>query len=161
MKPQKNHLFLLDVFNTVINEHQNSILVLVGSGDLEREIRSRIYLLGLRDNVKLMGQQPDVKRFYQAFDILVMPSLFEGFGLAAVEAQCSGLPCIISDKFPSKVVCADNVTVLPLDRIDIWRNTVLDSELIRFNDGELNVICAGLSLDEMGRNFSNYYRRML
>lgn len=94
---QKNHDFLLDVFAGFKKKHSNSVLILVGSGDLENQIREKISALGLDDSVMLLGNRKDMNRIYQAMDIFLLPSLFEGLGIVAVEAQAAGIPVIASD----------------------------------------------------------------
>lgn len=91
---QKNPLFALDVFSAFHARQPQSLLVMVGEGPLEPDVRRRITSLGLTDAVRLMGARNDVARLYQAMDVLLTPSLFEGLGIVLVEAQAAGLPCL-------------------------------------------------------------------
>ncbi|WP_296009650.1 glycosyltransferase family 1 protein [uncultured Adlercreutzia sp.] len=94
---QKNHLFLLEIFRHVVELYADAVLVLVGGGALEDGIRGRVASLGLSQNVIFTGPRSDVSRYYQAFDVFALPSLFEGLPTVLVEAQASGLPCLVSD----------------------------------------------------------------
>ena len=111
---QKNHTFLIDVFNEVHKENNNTILLLIGQGPLQEEIKKKVKRLGLEDSVKFLGQREDVNELYQAMDIFLFPSLYEGLGLVLIEAQTSGCYCIASTEVPITAKICDNITFLPL-----------------------------------------------
>lgn len=97
---QKNHEFLIDVFKEVYQSNNNTILLLIGQGPLIDEIKEKVENFGIKDNVKFLGQRNDVNDLYQAMDIFLFPSLYEGLGMVAIEAQTSGLPCVCSTEVP-------------------------------------------------------------
>lgn len=97
---QKNHDFLIDVFNEVHKEDKDIILALIGQGPLMEKMREKIKELGLEKNVRFLGQRSDINELYQAMDLFVFPSIYEGLGMVLVEAQCSGLKCIASTEVP-------------------------------------------------------------
>ena len=76
---------------------------LVGVGEKEEEIKKQVADLGLEQKVKFLGNRNDVNELYQAMDIFVMPSFFEGVPVVGVEAQFADLPCVFSDKVPREV----------------------------------------------------------
>lgn len=126
LSADKNLLFLIDVFKEIIQQHSNAILVHCGSGDLEQELTDDIQQKGLTDSIKLLGNIKDISFYYQAMDAFVFPSLKEGFGLAALEAQCSGLPCFISDGVPDEAMIC-NTTKIPLSKsAKEWADIILD-----------------------------------
>lgn len=94
---QKNHFFLLSVFALLKKKCPDAKLLLVGTGDLESEIKKQVKTLSLEEDVLFLGNRKDMDRIYQAMDIFVLPSLFEGLGIVAVEAQSAGIPCVVSD----------------------------------------------------------------
>ena len=94
---QKNHTFLLDVFSEVKKKCSEAVLVLVGKGELERDIKKKIYDLKLQDSVIFTGVRSDVPELLMGMDVLVFPSLYEGMPNVVIEAQATGLPCLISD----------------------------------------------------------------
>lgn len=96
----KNHLFLVDVFENIVKRHQNSKLLLVGDGELKDVVYKKCQLNALEDKVIFTGIRDDVPDLLQVMDAFVFPSLFEGLGIAVVEAQAAGLPCLISDRVP-------------------------------------------------------------
>lgn len=125
--PQKNHEFLIDIFDEVQKIEPDSVLMLVGDGDLRGEIEDKVKELGLTENVKFMGIRSDVNELMQAMDVFLFPSLYEGLPVTMVEAQASGLKCIISDKVPTECALTDNVQVVKLeDSPKIWANQVLE-----------------------------------
>lgn len=94
---QKNHAFLLDVFKCLSELDDGARLALVGTGELEDEIKARAAELGLEEKIAFLGRRSDVPSLMSAFDVLALPSLYEGMPNVIIEAQASGLPCVISD----------------------------------------------------------------
>lgn len=99
---EKNHTFLIDVFQEIHKTNNKAILILVGIGELLEEIKNKVNRLGLSQNVLFLGLRQDVNRLMQAMDCFVMPSTFEGLPFVLVEAQCAGLPCYVSDNVSKK-----------------------------------------------------------
>lgn len=123
----KNHKFIVDVFDEVQKIDPDSVLMLVGDGDLRGEIEDKVKALGLVDKVKFMGVRSDVNELMQAMDVFLFPSLYEGLPVTMVEAQAAGLKCIISDKVPTECALTNNVQVVKLeDSPKIWANQVLE-----------------------------------
>ena len=112
--PQKNHTFLIDIFAKVYQQNKNAVLLLVGGGELETEIKAKVEELNLTEAVKFLGVRSDIHRLMQAFDVFILPSLFEGFPVTMVEAQAAGLPCIISDQVPPQCAITKNVEIISL-----------------------------------------------
>ena len=100
LTPIKNHLFLLDVFRKVLDELPSARLLLVGRGEAEDEIRQRVCDLGLSDAVLFLGVRDDVPAVLSAMDVFVFTSFREGLANATIEAQASGLPCLLSTGVP-------------------------------------------------------------
>ena len=98
--PQKNHRFLIEIFKEIHDRNADAVLLLVGGGELDdslkNEIKQKVEDLGLTDCVQFLGVREDVNELMQAFDLFLLPSLFEGLPVTMVEAQASGLPCVIS-----------------------------------------------------------------
>ena len=118
---QKNHRFLIDIFNEVHKQNNNSLLILVGQGPLMEEIKRKVKNLGLEDCVKFLGQRTDVNELYNAMDLFLFPSLYEGLGMVLIEAQANGLPCIASTEIPEIADISNNVQFYNLnDSIDTW-----------------------------------------
>lgn len=123
---QKNHLFLLEIFAALSQKRSDAVLLLVGGGEREAEVRKRVQSLGLQERVKFLGVRNDINRVMQAMDTFVFPSFFEGLGVAVIEAQTAGLPCFVSDKVPLAAKLTDHVYYLPLNEsADYWANEIL------------------------------------
>lgn len=127
---QKNHTFLIDIFDAIHKKDENTVLLLVGGGELDdalkNQIKEKVNSLGLSDCVKFLGVREDVQDVIQAFDLFLLPSLFEGLPVTMVEAQASGLPCVISDKVPIQCDISGNVKVVRLeDSPSVWADQVL------------------------------------
>ncbi|NSL52733.1 glycosyltransferase family 1 protein [Calidifontibacillus erzurumensis] len=111
----KNHSFLIDVFKEVCELNQNAVLMLVGNGDLHPVIEKKVNKLGLTDRVIFTGVRSDIPELLQAMDVFLFPSLYEGLPVTLVEAQATGLRCIISDRITNEVIVTDLVEQLSLD----------------------------------------------
>lgn len=122
---QKNHTFLVDVFNEYYKKNPDSKLLLVGSGPLEDEIKKKVERLGLKDSVLFLGQRDDINKLYSTMDIFCLPSLYEGLAIVGVEAQTAGLPCVFSDKIPDDIKITDSIKFIKLtDKLKIWSDEV-------------------------------------
>ena len=121
---QKNHAFLIDVFSQVAKRRDDAVLLLVGTGEAGASVKALVDERGLTDRVKFLGQRSDVNRLYQAFDAFVLPSLYEGLGLVGVEAQVSGLPCLLSDVITREVDVTGECKFLPIDNSAVWANEI-------------------------------------
>ena len=118
--PEKNHKFIIRVFEEVLRQRANSWLLLVGNGPLQQEILEVVQKLGLENRVIFAGLQKDVVPFYCAMDVLLLPSTREAFPMTLVEAQYNGLPCVVSDAVPRETAITDSVYPLPIDDVKPW-----------------------------------------
>lgn len=122
---QKNHEFIIDIFNELLKINQNAHLLLVGEGILKEKMIAKVDELNISDNVTFYGLCDHVERILQVFDIFLFPSLYEGLPVTMVEAQASGLKCFISDKVPNECIITENVDVLKLsDPLELWVNEI-------------------------------------
>lgn len=132
----KNHSFLLDVFKKYSMINKNAKLLLVGSGPLKQDIINKAKELNILSNLIFAGVRSDVNDILSACDIMLFPSLYESFGIVALEAQAAGLPVIISDQFPKDILLTDSINMTPLD-VDLWvkkiKNTKLNIDRKNYN----------------------------
>lgn len=159
----KNHRFLVRVFHRLVQKKSDSVLLLVGSGPLEEEIKSIVYDLGLNDKVLFLGNRPDVPDILSAMDCFFFPSIYEGFPNAVLEAQCSGLNCIISDNITEEVMVEDYCTKLPLNSsLDDWANLILKSTNTIDREKGTNVVeKAGFSVNKEIKRLESIYLEAL
>lgn len=118
--PQKNVLYGVDIFKSIKEKINNSLLVIVGDGDEMEKLKRKISNENLGNDVLCLGKQDDVNRLLHAFDLLIMPSLYEGFPVVAVEAMASGLPVLLSDRITKELSFGSAVRYLPLNNKNDW-----------------------------------------
>lgn len=158
----KNHSFILDIFNEICKIDSNTVLLLIGDGPLEKEIVQKISRLNLRDRVILTGAIINVNDYLQAMDIFIFPSLYEGFGNAAIEAQAAGLKVIASDRVPQDVKITDLVEFISLKApLYTWTDSILKerNNSIRRNTHN-EVILSGYDIVENAKFLEKYYLKM-
>lgn len=124
--PAKNHEKILSVFEEVARLRENAALLLVGDGELEDDVRIKTEELGLSGRVVFAGAHKNVEDMYQAMDVFLFPSRYEGFGMAMIEAQASGLTCYASDVVPEDTNADGRAVYLPLEEEDeVWAKAVI------------------------------------
>lgn len=123
----KNHYFLMDVMKKIVEKDKNVCLLAVGTGYDFDNVCKYASKIGIDKNVKFLGVRQDVAELFSASDMFIFPSRFEGLSIACVEAQFSGLPCILSDSIAYETKIAENTVFLPTDNAAVWAETVLKS----------------------------------
>lgn len=113
---QKNHRFLIEIFNEVQKENKNSILLLAGQGPLLDEIKQKVQNLEINNKVKFLGQRKDIHELYQAFDVFCLPSLYEGLPVVGIEAQATGLLCVLSNDMTKETKVLESTQFLSIEK---------------------------------------------
>ena len=113
---QKNHNFLIDLFYEYYKLNDKAKLMLIGQGPLQKEIIKKVDDLGLSKNVIFLGQRNDANKLYQAMDLFVFPSLYEGLGMVAIETQISTIPCICSEEVPKEAKISNYIIYEKLEK---------------------------------------------
>ena len=137
----KNHDFLVEIFNEYQKVNSNSILLLVGTGQLECNIREKVKKLNLNDKVKFLGVRKDTDYLYSAFDCFVFPSLYEGLGITLIEAQASGLKTITSaNDIPIETKITDLIEYINLNEVpEKWAERIsINSNREEINNDLIN-----------------------
>ena len=158
---QKNHKFLIKVFDEVHKKEPNARLVLVGVGEKEKVIRKQVHELQLDKYVQFLGKRNDVAKLYQAFDVFVMPSLFEGIPVVGIEAQFSGLPIVFSDKVPKEVAFTDQCTFLSLNEsFNNWASVILRKKRNSSNNIISNLYDIRYAVTILENYYMNLYQQI-
>lgn len=159
---QKNHAFLLEIFGRIVRDGVDAVLVLAGDGPLRPNMERKARSLGVSDRVRFLGQRSDVSRLYQAFDIFCLPSLYEGLGIVAVEAQASGLPCVLSTEVPREVEVTGWCTFLSLhDPAERWSAAVERAASLSDRDVAALGNFRDYEIDEAALGLMNWYLGLL
>ena len=123
----KNHKFLIQIFEQISKQCKEAVLLLVGDGALMEEVMKQVRDCGLTDVVYFLGNQGKVSPFYQAMDYLIFPSLYEGLPGTIIEAQTSGLPCLVSSNVTREVGITNLVTFYSLEQpVTEWAHFVIE-----------------------------------
>jgi len=125
---QKNHGFLIDIFSEIVKKKPDSILLLVGEGEMENELHRKIDALNLTDHVIFTGVRADVPELLMAMDVFIFPSYFEGMPNTVIEAQATGLQCVISDRITKEVQITECVCFKALESsAEEWATAALEN----------------------------------
>lgn len=124
LAPVKNHQFMLHLFGKIIDKYPNVKMMFVGDGPDYAKIQAVIQQNNWEDRVILLGKRHDVNELLQAFDLLLFPSLYEGFPLSLVEAQASGIPCIVSANVTSEALLKSDSIALELNNEQKWIDSI-------------------------------------
>lgn len=132
---QKNHEFLIDIFNELYKDNSRYKLILIGTGELEDTIKNKVKKLGLVSSVIFTGYQENINDYMQAMDLFLFPSLYEGLSVVLVEAQANGLCCLTSkDRVNKETDISGNLIYVSLeDGILKWKNIILQKKIERNN----------------------------
>lgn len=163
---QKNQAFALDVFADVLKRNPNARLYFAGDGDKRQEIEEKVSSMEMNASVHFLGNRSDINLLYQAFDVLLMPSLYEGLPVAGIEAQASSLPIIAPDKITNEASIVKNgMTFISLDEpSEVWADAVLQAAHQRRKPGverHNEIIEAGYDIPQNADEISTWYENLV
>lgn len=155
----KNHEFLIDVFREVAKYRNNVVLLLIGVGELEEEIRKKVQNANLAEKVIFAGKRNDVNCLMQAMDLFVLPSRSEGLGIVLIEAQTAGLRCLVSDGVPEEAQVTEDFKCLKLEK-ETWKREIINCIDAEDNkkDNYDKVLDAGYAIEKQVNILERIYR---
>ena len=155
---QKNHPYLLDVFAAVCKERADAALLLLGDGADRPVMEEKCKELGIADKVRFLGNRKDAERYYQAMDLFLLPSFFEGLPGVLVEAQAAGLKCIVSDTVTREAQSTDLVTYLSIEGpAEVWAQEILkQADYVRRDTSE-ELKTAGFDVRGQAEDYRRFY----
>jgi glycosyltransferase EpsF len=122
----KNHMFIIEIAKRIKQEKRNFKILLVGDGELREQVQEDIISNNLQDNIQVLGIRKDIPEMMNIFDVLLLPSLFEGFPIVILEAQAANLPCIVSDTISNEIELGFGlVEFASLNNVDTWIDKIL------------------------------------
>ena len=150
------------MFKLVHDKDKNAILLLVGIGELQDAIKQKVLNSGLQNSVIFLGARNDVNKLYQAMDVFVLPSHYEGLPVVGVEAQAAGLPCILSDQMTDETVIIKETKVLPLNAgAAVWAETILETKHTNRRNTMEDVKRAGFDIKTEAKKMEAYYDKAI
>ena len=158
-RKEKNHLFLLEIMTEIIKTRSEAKLLLVGDGDEMASVKTGVQKSGLEENVIFAGKRQNVNEIMQAMDIFVFPSLYEGLPVTIIEAQASGLHCVISDKVPKEcIVTKGLVTAMNLsDPAADWAKHILLQAVLPREDHTCEIKKSGYDITVEAQKLEKFY----
>lgn len=155
---EKNHELLVDVFCDVYKRDNNAHLLLVGDGPLRQNVEKRLNSLHLSESATLIRASSEIPSMLNAMDVLVFPSLYEGFPNVVLEAQCTGLPCILSDTITEEIRLTEDVKQLSiLDGVESWVERVLEYRYYDRVDNSAILAERGYDINELCGLMLSFY----
>jgi glycosyltransferase involved in cell wall biosynthesis len=166
--PVKNHPFLLDVFRVLAEKVPNAYLVCLGHGPEKDNVESLVKQAGLESRVRIQFSRKDVGRFFGGlFDVFIFPSLYEGLGMVAIEAQAAGVPVVMSDGVPPEAVAIPEITrVMPLSSgPEQWAEQVLRLRATAASIDRRQCFeqlqASPFNIERNAANLLNYYKKLV
>lgn len=158
----KNHIFMLDVLQALVKKDSEVAMVLVGDGPLKEKILAQAERMGIADNVVFTGVRSDISDLMQAMDAFIFPSLHEGLPVTLVEAQASGLSCLVSDTVSQDVKLTDCIEFMSLNApADRWAERLLDMcAQGKRPDNRHELSAAGYDVKDNARWLENFYHKI-
>ena len=159
--PQKNPLFLIDIFNEIRKIQDNAILVMIGFGELEEEIMRKVKSYEIEDKVVNLGRRDDIKQFYSSFDTFLLPSLYEGMPVVGIEAQCAGLPTFFSKNITEETTASEFAHYIDLAQpAENWAKYIVETmnnQGVDRNKAYRQIITAGFDSRNEALRLQQYY----
>lgn len=151
---QKNHQFLIEIFSEIIKKRPDTVLMLIGNGEKKEAIKELVSQYNLSGKVIFCGIRSDIPALLSAMDTFLFPSFYEGMPNTVIEAQSSGLPCIISDTITREAAITDNVFYLSIqDKASVWADTVLSKKAENRTKAYKKVLDAGYGIGNVVEEF--------
>ena len=120
----KNQKFSVDIFKEIQRKYKDTILLLIGDGEEKTKIELIVKKYNIIDNVIFLGTRNDVGKILQAVDLFIFPSIFEGLGIVAIEAQTAGLKTFVSENIPEEANISELFERIPLEKKTEWVNKI-------------------------------------
>lgn len=155
---QKNHKFLMEIFKVIHEINNKSKLMLIGEGELQDDIKRIIEEYGLQESVYLLGKRSDINYLLQMADVFIMPSLYEGLPIAAIEAQASGVPIISSNTITKEVNITGLIKWCSLDdKAEVWAKCALQEVNKERKDMSIKISNAGFDMMRTAKRLKEIY----
>lgn len=153
----KNHDFMIEIFKQVVQKTDKVMLMLVGEGYLQNNIRQKVRKLNLEDKVIFAGIRRDIDSIMSAFDIFIFPSIYEGLSVACIEAQAAGLPCLVSDNVSYETDITGLCKFIPIDEGEVYVEEILKTDIASRTDTRQKMTDAGYDIHKTAKWLEEFY----
>lgn len=157
---QKNHDFLIDLFYEIQKE-QDAILLLIGNGKLEVNIKEKVKKLKIEDKVIFLEFRYDIDKLLNAMDIFIFPSHYEGLGIVVIESLTSGLQTFASSGIPEEANISNNFHKIYSYNIDDWKKQILNTKLNNRKNAYKDTIKSGYDIKETSKQLESIYKDLI
>ena len=155
---QKNHEFLIEIFNELHKIDDSAILILIGYGDLKDYIFEKIDRYGLVEYVVDLGSREDISQFYNAMDCFVLPSFYEGLPVVGIESQATGVPCVVSTEVTKETKITDVIEFIDLDEgAEVWARRILEWKNYKRKCVDDQITASGYNIKNEAHQLKEYY----
>ncbi|ACB62077.1 glycosyl transferase group 1 [Exiguobacterium sibiricum 255-15] len=162
MTTAKNHLKILGVFQEFKKNNSNTILLLIGDGELKEKIVEEANKMNILNDIYFLGAVHNVEDYLQVMDVFLFPSLWEGLGISLIEAQAAGLECVISDSIPEDVILSDLITIVPLKESHSYWAKIIQNKITNTSHRQSdinNIAEQGYDINQLVSWFEEFYRQ--
>jgi len=159
---QKNHKYLIDIYEKIYQLNKNAILILIGEGELRKEIEKYVKEKSLTDKVIFWGSSSEVYKLLWMMDIFVLPSLYEGLPFVLVESQAASLASVVSDTITKEVNISKYISYVKLEsNPEIWANEIIKNARVKREDNSKALIDSGFDLKTMIERLCEIYLKII
>ena len=157
-RPEKNQTFLIDILKEMLKERQDVVFVFAGEGPCEEEVKAKAKEYGIQEYTRFLGMRTDVPDLLQASDAFVLPSLWEGLPVTAIEAQASGLHCVVSEGLTEEMNALGMVKYVSLEETPaVWATALIEAATMPRHDTYDQTISSGFDINTTTPWLQNFY----
>ena len=158
--PQKNQLFLIDIFYEYLKMNPKSKLLMIGSGYLKDKIIEKIKEYKIEKSIIIKENITNVNEYLQAMDVFILPSLYEGLPVVGIEAQSAGLPCLFADTITKETQLIENCKFLSLSNINDWVEELNNMKNIKRKDVSQMIKDNNYDIKTEAKKLESYYKKL-
>ena len=155
-RQEKNQIFLVEVLRELVQAGQDVVFVFAGDGPCEEQVKAKVRQYGLEEYTRFLGMRTDVPDILQGADVFVLPSLFEGMPVTAIEAQAAGLPCLVSEGLTQEMNVLDMVRYLPLEPA-VWAKAITAAAGFDRQDTYEKIVASGYDINTTAPWLQEFY----
>lgn len=158
---QKNPIGVVDILKQCQKSLKDVILLWAGEGDMKKEVEEYAKEQGVFEQIRFLGVRKDIYKLLQAADCFILPSIYEGLPIVAIEAQAAGLPCLLSDRITQETKITQLAEFLPINDLKMWERAIIRSKSCTRISRKKEIIDAGYDLRHQEENINKLLQKIL